>query len=191
MTAPLVRLHATSLVAMLSCTSAGASEATYQGALARPLCLTRNYTQEHLTKHPQQVVTSIRIQLSKHPTGTSDKPFRMHFAATVRNRSERLKTVADCDLKRLTSSPELYLECNVECDGGGVAIKLGDEGRQGLVYLGTPLGRGTISLPAACGSATSDSYSLDAGLDDHTFRVFAGKESECYLFQDHSVPWRE
>ncbi len=191
MTRRTLRVRAISLAALLSCAGADASEVSYENALAQPLCLARDYSREHLIKHSQQVVTSLRIQLANNPSATASKPYQMHFAATVRSRRDRLKTVADCDIKRLTSSPELYLECNVECDGGGMSIKLGEDGRGGLVYLGTPLGRGYISLSNTCGSANSGDYQLEAGLDDHVFRVSVANSIECHIFQDHKVPWRQ
>jgi hypothetical protein len=175
-----------------SSTVSSAAEDWPDGGLNKPGCFARSYSEKHLAGHPHQVVTSLRLLLNRsNPDGRGNR-YRLEFGVKVRGRSNELKTTIDCRPTQLTSSPETYLQCLVECGGGGVAIKFQGRMDTALVYLGAPIGPGYISLISKCaGTASSESYDLQAGVDDHIFRVFAADMKICLPLSPHSVPWRE
>lgn len=122
-------------------------------------CFTRTYDRNHLARHPDQVVTAVKLRIYKPPPGeTSVYWFSVQFR--LRGRDETLRTGGICTDKASG------LHCFVECDGGGVDVV--PRARDAMMYLDR------IRV-AACdqdlieGGKTAQE--LTGGKDDRVFRL--------------------
>ena len=79
-------------------------------------CFARVYDRAHLAKHPDQIVTGVKLHILRRQV--RDPPYAYDFALRVRmrGRNEPLSTVGLCK----TEPPGV--KCIVECDGGEVRI---------------------------------------------------------------------
>lgn len=98
-------------------------------------CYSRVYTLEHLSRHPDQLVTSMALELGHLQ---SDKPW-WGMLVTLRGQAGEYYTAGLCD-----RGPNL--SCGVECGGGRIGVKVLSS--SAYVYLEPPLGSGSLSLSA-------------------------------------------
>jgi WD domain, G-beta repeat len=89
-------------------------------------CFARVYDKAHLAKHPDQIVTAVKLHIHRPPPGNSNKYwFLAQFR--LRGRDETLRTSGICNEKASG------LHCFVECDGGGVDVV--PRARDAMMYL--------------------------------------------------------
>ena len=128
-------------------------------------CFTRTYDRAHLARHPEQVVTAVKLRIYRPPPGDLSKYwFLAQFR--LRGQDEILRTSGICNEKASG------LHCFVECDGGGVDVV--PHARDAMMYLDR------IRV-AACGEDYVDGagQELTGGKDDRVFRLDRVAEGVC------------
>jgi hypothetical protein len=82
-------------------------------------CFTRTYDRTHLAKHPDQIVTAVKLHLKKSRNGPS-YPYDFVLAFNVRGKNKTLRTEGICREDAVGTAKGV--KCRVECDGGGVNV---------------------------------------------------------------------
>jgi hypothetical protein len=170
------KLLLSGIAALLLATGTAHTESNVLG------CFTRTYDKAHLAKHPDQLVTAIRLRVYHPPSDVSAT--WMGLEAKVRGRNVVLSTTGNCrksepsnprDFKHLP--PRGALWCSVECDGGGVSIAPRDG--HAMMYLGGGFHGGIrVSVKGvSCGEPEEEV--LSANKDDDIFRLNRVDERAC------------
>ena len=121
-------------------------------------CFIRAYDKAHLARHPDQLVTAVKLRIKRPPPDTGAQ-YWFDFEARVRGRNDSLHTSGICNEKAAG------LHCFVECDGGGVDVV--NRGDHVMMYL-------ERIRVAACGEELKDDgggEELRRGKDDRVFRL--------------------
>jgi hypothetical protein len=141
----------------------GASAVAEPNALG---CFTRTYDRAHLARHPDQLVTAVKLRIYRRPP---DKPdladvlFDVQFK--VRGKNKPLINTGLC-------VPEAGgLRCSIECDGGGVNVI--PRARDAMMYLDR------IRLTDTCDADFDDGPDLTGGKDDRVFRLDRVNDAAC------------
>ena len=126
-------------------------------------CFVRNYDREHLSEHPNQLVTNVRL-LIKEAKPRVD--FDFLFEIKRRGSSKELLTEGSCQNGSM-------LHCTVECDGGGINVSV----RPGyaMMYLAR------IRM-AACEGDKNDinkGEEVFGGIDDRVFKLPLVDDAMC------------
>jgi hypothetical protein len=125
-------------------------------------CFARVYDKAHLAKHPDQLVTAVKLHIKK---WKDEKSFEFALKVKVRGRNETLHTGGSCH------KGESGLSCSVECDGGGINVV--PRADHAMMYVER------IRM-ARCDSDYVDSgEDLSGGKDDRVFRLNRVGEREC------------
>src|SRR5262245_39869549 len=115
-------------------------------------CFVRMYDKAHLAKHPDQLVTAVKLRIYHPPLDVARSagwgnitPTWMNMEVKVRGRDVSLTTSGICFkeeeplntwdsryLKHL--APKDALHCRVECDGGSIGVA--SRGDHAMMYLG-------------------------------------------------------
>lgn len=147
-------------------------------------CFTRHYDAAHLTQHPQQKVSVMKLLVTSEKSA-DDKYLNYSFRLGVnfRNRAGDFDSSGDCGhIASVRSSEEadavpiaagIDFSCGVDCDGGGIDVSLADNDASALVRLD----RIRIWKTNAPESKAVDV--LEAGADDKVFRLDRADMSEC------------
>jgi hypothetical protein len=148
---------ASSLLAMIG--SQDAKAQSPRGAPSSDIrgCFVRDYDKPHLSRHPDQVVTNVRLVVKDAPANTAER-LEYILEVRLRGRREALRTAGYCREKGAG-----YF-CHVECDGGGVEVQL--RGPVAMMYLADRI------RMSSCGKVDVDgSEDLMGGVDDREFRL--------------------
>jgi hypothetical protein len=130
-------------------------------------CFTRTYDRAHLSRHPDQLVTSVRFRIKRPPPDVLVK-YWFDLEVRVRGRDKALRTSGICDEK----APGLH--CFVECDGGSVEVS--PRGSHVMMYLNDRI------RVAECGKELMDDGSgeeLRGAKDDRVFRLDRVNDAAC------------
>jgi hypothetical protein len=138
---------------------------TTVGALAGPdrVCLGREYSNEHLAKHPDQMVKRIRIGMQKF----SEIEYRYIVAVEVRAVPYPLYGVGVC----IVSPDRGSLACVSGEDNGFMMVRE-NKTQTALLRLAPPAGSGQMRLM----TPNDEEWMLNAGLDDKAFRLSPNKD---------------
>jgi hypothetical protein len=137
----------------------GASAAAEPDALG---CFTRTYDRAHLARHPDQLITAVKLHIYEPPPDTSGGYYWFNAQFRVRGKGKPLRTTGVC-------SEELH--CIVECDGGGVNVV--PRASDAMMYLDR------IRV-ATCGEDLIDGgQELTGGKDDRVFRLNRVNAAAC------------
>jgi hypothetical protein len=135
-------------------------------------CFTRTYDRAHLARHPDQLVTAVKLDIYRAPPARHvwfDAQFKL------RGKDKPLRTSGRCDAE---ASDRLY--CSVDCDGGGVDVV--PRAHAAMMYLDR------IRM-AACGEDYVDSagQELTGGKDDRVFRLDRVDAAACAGMKPKSI----
>ncbi|UYN99828.1 MAG: hypothetical protein KIT02_00875 [Devosia sp.] len=127
-------------------------------------CWKRDYDAAHLASHPDQLVTNMSLVVD-FPTEAEAREFSSFYDfsldATLRG-GKSGNGSGTCT----PSGDGTGMVCGIDCDGGGVAVGIRDDGSV-LVDLEH---YGYIRLDGECaGGDEADTFPLEAGVDDKTF----------------------
>jgi hypothetical protein len=159
------RLLLTGIAALFLATGAAHTETNVRG------CFVRVYDKAHLAKHPDQIVTTVKLHI-KEPDPDPDhaQPEKGYHWFTlkvkVRGRDETLHTSGIC------FEGALGLKCHVECDGGGVDVT--PRGDHAMMYLKS-IRMFTCDQDPIDGGGED----LSGGKDDRVFRLNRVNERAC------------
>jgi hypothetical protein len=118
-------------------------------------CFTRIYDRAHLARHPDQLVTAVKLHIMGSSPGNAEYWFALQV--NVRGRNDILHTGGYC-IKEGSG-----LQCRVACDGGGVHVS--PRGSHVMMYLDR------IRM-ATCGKEYVDEgEDVSGGKDDKIFRL--------------------
>jgi hypothetical protein len=119
-------------------------------------CFARTYDRAHLARHPDQLVTAVKLHIYRTPPDILNKYwFLAQFR--VRGKDEPLRTSGICNEK----ASGLY--CFVECDGGSVDVV--PRARDAMMYLDR------IRVAACAEDTLTGGQELTGGKDDRVFRL--------------------
>jgi hypothetical protein len=177
------KLFLASVAALLLAIGAAHTETDVLG------CFVRTYDKAHLAKHPDQLVTAVKLRIY-HPSSDVARnagwgnviPTWMNMEVRVRGKNVVLTTSGICrreeppdtwqrpHLKHLPPPDALW--CGVECDGGGIGVA--SRGDHAMMYLGGI--RVSLKGPS-CGDESDEV--LYGNKDDHVFRLNRVNERKC------------
>jgi hypothetical protein len=128
-------------------------------------CFTRTYDRAHLARHPDQLVTSVKLRIRPPSDVDDERPvFEVQFK--VRGKNKPLVNTGNC------SKEARGLRCSVECDGGGVNVV--PRARDAMMYLDR------IRLTDGCdGHLIDGGLDLTGGKDDRVFRLNRVNDVAC------------
>jgi hypothetical protein len=125
-------------------------------------CFVRTYDRAHLARHPDQLITAVKLRVHRPPPPDMRKYYWFLAQFNLRGRQETLRTSGFCNEKS-------GLRCIVECDGGGVDVV--PRARDAMIYLDR------IRV-AAC-DAEEAGEELTRGKDDRVFRLDRVNDAAC------------
>jgi hypothetical protein len=138
-------------------------------------CFTRTYDRTHLARHPDQIVTAVKLRIYKPPPDGGGKYwFAVQFKLRGQNKVLHASGLSHENLEDVPSErrnvPANAIHLFVECDGGGIDIV--PRARGAMMYLNR------ISV-AACGEEFNDGQEVTGGKDDRIFRLDRVNERNC------------
>ena len=151
------RLFLTSVAALFLATGAVRAETNVRG------CFVRVYDKAHLAKHPDQIVTAVKLHIKK--WDDDESYFEYALKVKIRGRNETLHTGGLC--REGTSG----LRCWVECDGGGINVT--PHSNYVIMYLER------ISMATCDKDPIDGGEELSGGKDDRVFRLNRVNERAC------------
>ena len=136
-------------------------------AVPAPGCFIRSYDRTHLAKHPNQLITNVRLAIRNRRDASL---YRYEFAlrVQVRGKSKILGTEGTCKEEGASR-----LHCSVECDGGGIDLSIRED--EAMMYLDR------IRM-ASCGQDIDNidkSEEVTGGMDDRDFRLDRAPMATC------------
>jgi hypothetical protein len=140
-------------------------------------CFVRVYTAGHLARHPKQKVSRMKLLVTSEKSpgeGASGYSFRLGF--NYRNRKGAFDSSGECRHAAIEDNPAAKappLGCSVDCDGGGIGIDVSKDNRAAIVSLER------VRVWRNNKPDEEASYSLDAGQDDHVFRLERVDNRQC------------
>lgn len=134
-------------------------------------CWQRIYDAPHLAAHPDQQVAAMTLSLNFAAYDDTD-PGMHYFGMDVTLRDGRRgETGGAC-----RTNDDGRVNCGVECDGGGVQIRLRPDGS----LLADLEAYGFIRVEGECASSgEGSSFSLEPGLDDKQFLLHPADGKLC------------
>jgi hypothetical protein len=156
------KLLLTGIAALLLVTGAAHAETNVRG------CFVRVYDRAHLAKHPDQLVTAVKLHIKKPDPDAGAPEVRFHWftlKAKVRGRDEILHTSGIC------TEGKFGLTCSVECDGGGIDVA--PRGNHAMMYLKS------IRMFTCDQESPDGGEDLSGGKDDRVFRLNRVNERAC------------
>jgi hypothetical protein len=133
-------------------------------------CWQRIYDETHLAAHPDQQVTAMTFALTYEVFEQAQDGMHL-FGLDVALRDGRKGTTSGS-----CSVHEGEVRCGVECDGGGLALDLREDG----AVLADLEAYGYISMESECGSdGEMESFPLEPGLDDKQFLLHPADAKTC------------
>jgi hypothetical protein len=141
-------------------------------------CFKRVYSAEHLARHPKQKVNRMMLLVTaeKAPSeGASGYSFRLGLA--YRNRKGTFDSSGECRNAIFDEKPgeiSARFGCSVDCDGGGIGIDLTKDNHAAILRVER------VRIWRNNKPDEEASYSLEAGQDDHIFRLERVDDKQCY-----------
>lgn len=127
-------------------------------------CFVRDYGKAHLSSHPNQLVTHVKLSIRSAARGST---YSHDFSLQVkmRGRNELLGTEGACQKR----GPQFH--CFVECDGGG--IEAAPHPGYAMMYLDRIRMITCSKAEARIGRPGKESEELEVtgGIDDREFRI--------------------
>lgn len=138
-------------------------------------CFVRRYDADHLTRHPHQKVTSMKVLVTSE-WFEENKSLERHFrlGITFRNKRGTYDSSGSCSHFHPEEAPaETRLGCGVDCDGGGLNIAMGRDDKSVMVRLER------IRIWQNNKADESAGGELTSGKDDAIFRLDRADTDEC------------
>lgn len=162
------------LTALLAFTAQAAEPVTLAEIFAAaeagvPLCYGREYSTEHLEKHPKQTVRSFRAKLVKDATDPDYLNQYIEVEAVLKgekNYNKLYRSFLVCDPARG--------ECGVECDGGSVKVSGDTEGKLRIENNG-------FLLEGGCGGEEDTVVLKPSPGGDDVFQLYKLPAEYCQL----------
>ncbi len=172
----------------LTAADADFAKRMFAGAVPGPkayACFVRNYDADHMAQHLLQKVTVMKLLISAEKTDPKeDKVLQYSFRLGVnfRDRPGNFDSSGECGhaptVRNADTDPPVAggidFECDVDCDGGGVTVNLGNN--DGSVIVKLPE---RIRIWKGKDPDESAMSALMAGADDKIFRLDRADPNQC------------
>jgi hypothetical protein len=149
-------------------------------------CFVRRYDAAHMAAHPQQKVTAMRLLITSEKM-EDDKYLNYSFRLGVNFRDQPgdFDSSGDCGYappvrnadsdsgKDPGTNTDIDFPCNVDCDGGGIAVNLANGDNSLMVKLDR------IRIWKGTDPDDAPLRSLQGGADDKVFRLDRASLDEC------------
>jgi hypothetical protein len=145
-------------------------------------CFVRRYDEAHMAAHPQQKVTVMKLLVTSEKM-EDDKYLSYSFRLGVNFRDQPgdFDSSGDCGhappVRNADTDPMppagIDFQCNVDCDGGGIAVNLANSDNALIVKLGR------IRIWKSTDPDGGPTRSLQGGADDKIFRLDRTGLDEC------------
>lgn len=130
-------------------------------------CFVRDYDHAHLAKHPAQKVSAMKLLVTAEQV-PEDENINHSFSLGVkfRNKSGNFGSSGGCGHAKASEGEngKEHLDCNVDCDGGGVDVELTADAKATAVRIGSVRIWNYKKLD-------DDDLYLEDGADDRVFRL--------------------
>jgi hypothetical protein len=139
-------------------------------------CFVRTYDPEHLARHPQQKVTAMKLLVTaERPPEDDRRNFAFRVGVKLRNQAGTFDSAGDCGHVRTSeeASGAPRLQCAVDCDGGGITVKLPEQSKSVTLELET------IRLWKRNSLDDEEHHALEGGADDRVFRLDRASLDDC------------
>jgi hypothetical protein len=137
-------------------------------------CFVRKYDAAHLARHPQQKVTAMKLLITAERV-PEDEHLNYSFQVGVRLRrqAEAFDSGGSCGHVKVKDGGEPQLACSVDCDGGGITVRLPEHGKSVTVELES------IQLWRNKDADAESRQALEGGADDRVFRLDHASLQDC------------
>ncbi|WP_407148118.1 hypothetical protein [Bradyrhizobium sp. ORS 86] len=138
-------------------------------------CFVRQYDANHLTQHPQQKVSAMKLLVTAEERA-EDKTLSYSFRLGIgyRHRTGNFDSSGYCNHAVATDAAgEVRLDCSVDCEGGGINVALSKDDKSAIIRLQKIQVWNRDKPDAEAGDA------LVAGADDKVFRLDRADAGQC------------
>jgi hypothetical protein len=139
-------------------------------------CFVRKYDADHLARHPQQKVSAMKLLVSAQKV-PEDQRLSYSFRMAVKFRHQTAKFASAGACRHIEVSADgrgtVSLACSIECDGGGLSVEMADQAKSVLVKLER------LRIWRSDKPDDDESRDLEAGADDHVFRLDRARLADC------------
>lgn len=137
-------------------------------------CFVRVYDAEHLARHPKQKVRRMKLLVTAEgATKESADSFSFRLGLNYRNKRSTFDSSGGCNPVAEEGTKNSQLSCYVDCDGGGIGITLANDDKVAMLEVER------IRIWRNSHPDEEASYSLEAGQDDHIFRLERVDTRQC------------
>jgi hypothetical protein len=138
-------------------------------------CFVRRYDPDHLTRHPKQKVSAMRLLMTAEiPPDEDTTNYSFRLGVKYRHRSGDFDSSGGCShVIAEDAGNEIRFGCGVDCDGGGIGVALSKDDKSAIIRLE----RVRIWQNNKPDEEAGDS--LVAGTDDKIFRLDRIDSREC------------
>lgn len=138
-------------------------------------CFVRHYDADHLTRHPRQKVSAMKLLMTAEiPSDEDPHNFSFRLGVKYRHRSGDFDSSGDCGhVVAEDAGNEIRFGCGVDCDGGGIGVALSKDDKSAIVRLER------VRIWQHNKPDDEAESSLVAGADDNMFRLDRTDANEC------------
>jgi hypothetical protein len=139
-------------------------------------CFVRQYDAGHLRHHPLQRVSAMKLLVTAETVPEADGPtYSFRLGVRYRNKAGVYDSSGGCAASDISAETdnEARLHCGVDCDGGGIEIRLTKDFKATLIRLER------IRIWRDNAPDEEASEALVAGADDKIFRLDRADLEEC------------
>lgn len=141
-------------------------------------CFVRVYDAQHLARHPQQKVNNMKLLVTADSAveAGAQATYSFRLGLKYRNRKGAFDSSGECRHAGVEENSDVQLPslgCSVDCDGGGIRIDMSKDNRAAIVRVDR------VRIWQNNKPDDEDFHSLDAGQDDHIFRLERASNREC------------
>jgi hypothetical protein len=135
-------------------------------------CFVRVYDAEHLTKHPKQKVSAMKLLVTAENVPDEKANYSFRLGVKYRYRPGNFDSSGSCRHVIADDAPgEIRLGCGVDCDGGGLEAAISKDDKSAVIQL--------ERVRIWRNNKPDDEAELVAGSDDKTFRLDRVDNREC------------
>ena len=164
---------------------AGFAKRFFAGNVGRPkayACFTRRYDAAHMAEHPQQKVAVMRLLITSEKMPDDqylDYSFRL--GVNFRDQPGDFDSSGECGHAPTVRNPDtdpmpaagIDFQCDVDCDGGGIAVNLANSDNSVIVKLDR------VRIWKSTDPDGAAPRALQGGADDKIFRLDRTSLDEC------------
>jgi hypothetical protein len=137
-------------------------------------CFVRVYDVEHLTKHPKQKVSVMKLLVTAENVPVEKANYSFRLGVKYRHRPGKFDSSGSCNHIVAEDAPgEIRLGCGVDCDGGGLQAAVSKDDKSAVIRLER------VRIWQNNKPDDEAEHSLVAGSDDKIFRLDRVDNREC------------